>query len=103
MRIDLDQSDIQAIAQEVAKVLKPLFKSNGKAGSENDTLFTVESLAEYLGVSKRWVYERIHLKEIPYAKVGKFPRFRKSKIDRWIDSLETPAIHPLSRSLKRIK
>jgi len=103
MRIDLDQSDIQAIAQEVAKVLKPLFKGNGKPGRENDPLFTVEGLAEYLGVSKRWVYERVHLKEIPYSKVGHFPRFRKSKIDRWIDSLETPAIHPLSRPLKVVK
>lgn len=100
MKIDLEQSDIQAIAQEVVKTIKPILS---KRKTEDDTLFTVDSLAVYLEVSKRWVYERIHLKEIPYAKVGKFPRFRKSKIDRWIESLETPAIHPLSRSLKRIK
>ena len=102
MRTELEDKDIQAIAQEVAKVLKLLFKDNGKAGKD-DNLLTVDGLADYLGVSKRWVYERVHLKEIPYAKVGKFPRFRKSKIDRWLDSLETPAISSLSRPLKAIK
>lgn len=103
MRIDLDQSDLQAIAQEVAKVLKPLIKSNGKTKDKDDALLTVGGLAEYLGVSKRWVQERIYSREIPYSKIGKFYRFRKSKIDRWVDSQEIPAVNHLSVPLKLIK
>jgi len=89
----------QEISKEVIKKLRPLLK--GKP--ENDTIFTVKTLAEYLHVSDQWVYERIHLKEIPFIKIGKFPRFKKSDIERWLDSLKTPAIHPLSRKLRRVK
>jgi excisionase family DNA binding protein len=97
MKIDLEHSDIQAIAAEVVKAIKPLL-AKGKA--EDDTIFTVKTLAAYLHVSDQWVYERVALNEIPFSKTGKFPRFRKRKIDRWIDSLETPAISPLSGLIK---
>ncbi len=103
MKLELEATDIQAIAQavtaEVAKALKPLMEGKGEA----DTLFDVKSLAEYLHVSPQWVYERDHLKEIPFSKIGKFPRFSKSRIDEWIKSNETPAVNPLSRRLKLFK
>ncbi len=51
-----------------------------------DTIFSVETLAKYLQVSKQWVYERVHLKEIPHIKMGKFPRFKKREIDIWLES-----------------
>ena len=100
MKTELEQSDIDAIAQEVVKAIRPLL-SKGKV--EENTIFTVKTLAEYLHVSDQWVYERVQLNEIPFSKIGKFPRFRKSKIDRWLDSLETPVINPLSSRLKVIK
>lgn len=103
MRLDLEVSEIQAIAREITaeviKALKPLM--NGKV--EEDTIFTVKTLALYLGVSEKWVYERVQHKEIPYLKIGGNDRFRKSDIDRWIETLRTPAVNPLSAPLKRIK
>lgn len=82
--------------------LKPVVKNSRNAG--DDELFTVETLAKYLQVSKQWVYERIHLNEIPYIKMKKFPRFRKSEIDKWLDKMKTPAIQPLPNALpKKIK
>lgn len=103
MKLELEQADIQAIAKEVTvevtKALKPLMEGKGEA----DTLFDVKGLAEYLHVSPQWVYERVHLKEIPFSKIGKFPRFRKSGIDAWIKSNETPAVNPLSRRLKVLR
>jgi len=91
------QELILQITQEVIKAITPLL-DKGKA--EESTLFTVKTLAKYLGVSDQWVYERVHLHEIPFIKMGKFPRFRKSDIDRWLDTLKTPPIHQLSRPLK---
>ncbi len=93
------QEIIKEITQEVIKAIRPLL--NGKA--EDDTIFTVKTLAKYLEVSDQWVYERVHLKEIPYIKMGKFPRFKRSDIDRWLDTLKTPAINSLSRRLRVIK
>ena len=87
------------ITERVIKALKPFLQGKG----EDDTLFTVTTLAEYLHVSDQWVYERVHLKEIPYIKLGKFPRFRKSEVDRWMDTMKTPALSPLSRPLKMLK
>ncbi|OGP65386.1 MAG: hypothetical protein A3K22_04510 [Deltaproteobacteria bacterium RBG_16_42_7] len=102
MRAELNidtQEIIREITSEVIKAIKPLL--NGKA--EDDTIYTVKTLAEYIGVSSQWVYERVHLKEIPYIKMGKFPRFKKADIDKWLDSLKTPAVNYLSRPLKAVK
>ena len=89
----------ERMTRRVIQALKPLLQGRG----EDDTLFTVTTLAGYLHVSDQWVYERVHLKDIPYIKLGKFPRFRKSEVDRWMDTMKTPALSPLSRPLKLLK
>lgn len=103
MRLELEESDIQAIAREITaeviKVLKPLM--NGKV--EEDTILTVKTLAPHLGVSEKWVYERVQHKEIPFLKVKGNVRFRKNDIDSWLENLKTPVVNPLSAPLKRIK
>jgi len=48
-------------------------------------LMTVEDLAALLNVTPSWVYE--HKDEIPHIKLGKYLRFPKAEIDRWIASL----------------
>ena len=99
--VDIDIQELgREISKEVIKTIKPLMTENKE---KNDFLFTVKSLANYLGVSTQWVYERVHLKEIPYIKIGKFPRFRKSDIDQWLDAQKIPAMNPLTRSLKAVK
>lgn len=65
-----------------------------------EPLLTVKTLAKYLQVSEQWVYERVHLKEIPHLKVGKFPRFKRSDIDRWLDTLKIPVSNPLSSAIQ---
>ena len=73
-----------------------------KKGEDEDAIFTPEQLAGYLQVTKQWVYERVALGEIPYAKVGKYLRFRKSAIDRWVESQSCPTSSTLSRRLQMI-
>ncbi len=103
MKTELEQSDIQAIAVEVAKALKPLFKSNGNTGGNNDTIFTVKTLAEYLHVSPKWIYERTHLKEIPYYKVIGQLMFKKKDIDDWLTSYKVNVLSdpPKIRAVKQ--
>lgn len=91
MKTVFDPEDIEAIARRTVDLLRPLLA--GRTGTkEEDTLFTVDTLAEYLHVPKSWVYNAVHLKQIPYKKQGKwYTQFRKSEIDKW---LEEKAVKP---------
>ncbi len=97
IKINTDEL-ISEITQKVTNAIIPTLKKGMGMG---DTVFTVETLAKYLQVKKQWVYGRIHSKEIPYIKMGKFPRFKKREIDIWLESLKIPAMQPLSAPLKK--
>ena len=98
MRTQLEQEDIQAIASALLEILKPFVSGNGKHDTA-DVIFTPETLAEYLHVDTSWVYKQVSLKAIPYFKSGKYTRFKKSAIDKWI---ETQTVRPVPY-LKTVK
>lgn len=104
MKVELDidiTKIVEDISREVIKAMRPFVQQLVQL-QDND-LFTVQSLSKYLEVSPQWVYERIQLKEIPYIKIGKFPRFRKSEIRTWLDSQKIPVVQSLSKRLKVVK
>jgi len=88
--------ETEQLGNEIVKRVLDGLKTQRSEESE-DTLFTVETLAEYLQVSKQWIYERVQFKEIPHIKVGKFLRFKKSEIDKWLDGFKVPAASSLAR------
>ena len=102
MKIELGKEDVLKIAEEltpmVINALKPLL--NGK--SEDDAIFDVDELAKYLKVKKHWVYDNVHSKAIPHYKVGKYPRFRKTKIDEWLDKREKGNSKKPSSSVRKL-
>jgi excisionase family DNA binding protein len=95
MKLNLEQEDLKLLAKDVAEEMKPLLKKNMKS-KESDTVFDVKELAGYMKVEKSWVYNQVHLKTIPYFKCGKYTRFKKSNIDKWIDSETIQTIPALS-------
>lgn len=84
MKIEFEPQDLEKIAAIVVERLKPLLSNNHKA--KDSDLLTVEEVATYLKVKTSWVYEKIHTRQIPFHKVGKFPRFRKKSIDIWLEN-----------------
>lgn len=91
MKTELEPQDIEAIAKRVVELLKPILSNNGKNLSE-DIIFNKEGLADYLKVKIKWIYEQTSLKTIPFIKLGnKQLRFKKSRIDKWLDTIEMPA------------
>jgi len=83
MKIEIDDSRlIDTIVEKVVERLKPLIGNSHD--SRSDELMDVKALADYLKVKKQWVYEKTHMNIIPYYKVGKYPRYKKSKIDEWL-------------------
>jgi len=89
--IEIDTTDLEdRIVQRILKSLKPVL---AKSKADNDTIFTVKTLSEYLGCKERWIRDRVYFKEIPFVKLGGLLKFKKSSIDKWIASQETPAIN----------
>ena len=83
MKIEIDNTNlINEIVEKVVERLKLLL--NNSRNSIDDELMDVKGLSVYLNVSNQWVYEKTHINAIPYYKVGKYPRYRKSKIDEWL-------------------
>lgn len=102
MKTSLEFEDIQAMAAAVMEQLKPLISGYGK--NEDDVILDVPGLAAYLHVTPKWIHERTHLKNIPFYKLSnKQLRFRKKDIDKWLDSLKTPAINQFTGKLRAIK
>jgi len=53
-----------------------------------DKLLTIDDLARILNVKKSTIYQWVHMRLIPYIKVGRFVRFREKDIQRWLKSRE---------------
>ncbi len=70
--------------EKVVERLKPLFSNSHDP--KGDELMDVKALASYLKVKESWIYEKIHKREIPFNKCGKFPRFRRKHIDIWLEN-----------------
>lgn len=87
---------VDEIADKVFEKLEPLIVGNSRHNTE-DRVFTVAQLSEYIGLSKQWIYN--NKKNIPHFNRKRKPLFRKSEIDRW---LETFKKEPGSSSFRNI-
>jgi excisionase family DNA binding protein len=80
---------VNEIVERLFEKIKPVLSGNGKS-QESDIIYDVKSLAEYLKVSHKWIYERVQFKEITYLKVNGILRFRKKEIDKWLQTYNVP-------------
>lgn len=55
----------------------------------NSGLMTIEELADYLKVTRRTIYEWLKTNKIPAIKLVGQWRFKKDKIDAWIEGQES--------------
>jgi len=51
-----------------------------------DEILTIKEIADYLKVAEKTIYRLAGNKKLPAFKVGGIWRFRKSEVDRWIDT-----------------
>ncbi len=92
MRTLLEQQDIEAIASRVADRLEP--KLRAVKHEDEDILMNIKEVAKYLRCSVGCIYKLTSTKAIPHFKRGeKFLLFRKSHIDKWINSFVVPVIN----------
>lgn len=94
MKTELEQKDIDAIVQRMVEVFKPILVDlTNSHQSKSDELMDVKGLAQYLKVKKSWIYEKVHKKEIPFQKAGRFLLFKKKDIDLWLKNPYAPSLN----------
>ena len=52
-------------------------------------LMRAEQVGELLGVPKSWVWEQSRKGRIPTVRLGRYRRYRREAIERWIEELES--------------
>jgi excisionase family DNA binding protein len=54
-----------------------------------DPLLSAEQVGELLGVPRSWVWEQSRRGRIPTVRLGRYRRYRREAIERWIEELES--------------
>jgi len=101
MKSELEPQDIEAIAGRVAEMLRTLLRNIQAPATEE--VFTPESLANYLKVDVSWVYKAVSKRTLPYHKVGKYIRFTKSTVDKWLESKKRVPVTDFERMRKNVR
>ncbi len=89
---DPEQKD--SVAFLLAEILRELRRSNNANAAPGPVreILTLEEVADYLRLSPNTLRDKVRLRQIPFHKVGGSIRFRRSKIDRWINQGEIAMI-----------
>ena len=83
MNIEFDTEDIENLSNRVAEIVLQKLE-----GNQNTSLLDTDGLAEYLNVTKSWVYEKTRNKgngSIPRVMVGKYVRFNIHDVLEWLN------------------
>jgi excisionase family DNA binding protein len=48
---------------------------------------SIEELSEYIGIKKSTLYATVANGQIPFYRIGRLIRFKKTEIDHWLGSL----------------
>jgi excisionase family DNA binding protein len=84
VEMKLSIEDIEALAEKVVQGVA--MKMKASSVPDKDELLDVNGLSTYLGVRASWVYKQTKENSIPFVKMGKYLRFRRSAIDKWVNS-----------------
>jgi excisionase family DNA binding protein len=71
--------------QQLGAIAQPLADDHGRLV---DPLLTADEVAALLQVTKAWVYAQTRAKRIPHVPLGRYVRYRRSAVVRWIVELE---------------
>ena len=63
-------------------------EQHATSGEDGRRLLNADEVAGMLGVSKEWVWQESRAGRIPTITLGRFRRYRKEAIERWLSDLE---------------
>ena len=88
MKAEFERGDIQAIAQEVVEMIRPIISEQIER-SDTDEILTIDEAAALFKLKKSqfyyWVSESKYADNpIPFMKAGKHLRFSKRELIQWL-------------------
>lgn len=66
--------------------------------AETREVMDIREASEYLGVSRETLYKYVFEEKIPAFKLGNRWKFKKTLVDRWMETQSTPSNH---RSMRK--
>jgi excisionase family DNA binding protein len=77
-----------AAMQELSKKIDQLISLQAMPKEDPDKLMTLSELREHLPEkpARQTIYQMVYDRRIPYLKSGKYLYFRKSEIDKWMNT-----------------
>jgi len=64
------------------------YKTKIEVSEMDKPIMNIKEVAQYLGIGTASIYRYAQQKKIPASRVGKFWRFRKERIDAWLEKQE---------------
>jgi excisionase family DNA binding protein len=52
---------------------------------DSEPLLTADEVASFMRVTRSWVYAETRRDALPHARLGRYVRYRRSAIERWLD------------------
>lgn len=66
--------------------------SSSEFHTTSDRLLTADEVAAMLQVTKSWVYDQTRQHRMPHVRLGRYVRYRRSAVDRWIEQIEADGL-----------
>lgn len=81
----MNRTEAKMVAEELAKLMRNEIRKMtiDLVVADTEGYMTLGEAAEFMGLSKHTVYKKID--EIPHVKFGKFLRFQKSELKKYIN------------------
>lgn len=64
----------------------PIEQGNAYYGPVSDGWLNTTQACEYMAVTRDWLYDRVAKKEIPYVKLDRLLRFKRSELAAWMEA-----------------
>lgn len=85
--IILTQLSIQELRNLIREEMQNAVKQSSILGeNSSDPYLNIEEVADFLDLAVPTVYGLVHRRQIPHIKMGKYLKFKKSKIIEWLES-----------------
>ena len=94
MFMTFDKDELKTIAAALTEEIKPMLSKLLKQDKASTcSPMNINELADYMKVSKNFIYKLIHDKKIPHIKRGnKLLLFNREEINKWLNSYKVPVL-----------
>lgn len=81
------EEELEALAEKIAHRL--FVKLNTLLNNKEDEILSFDEACRFLKCNKGWLYEKVRFNKIPYVKTGRYLKFKKSELLKWIERNST--------------